>query len=291
MINSLSTSGLAGHWDAAATISFICFGSRTRSAVLRACTAAGQAGHRLFEQRIAGAVSASGGRLSAGPEGSRLCRGPERPDRISVGRGPIRRSARDGDRSHPPRGECHCRVVDSCSHGGRSFKDHNPDHFRYGGRSGQARFGGKLEPPGPGHHRRVPIGFGVGGEAAGIAARFAARGHDNRVSCKSCRSTSERTSEGHAGSGERSWIANPCVACQHGERVWRRVREIGRVAGGCSRRRNRRAVQQPYRAAGRTRGTTAHTRDLSSARVRRGWRPDELWGEPSSMHIAKSAFM
>ena len=44
------------------------------------------------------------GRVPPGPERSRLCRGPERRDRISLGGGSIRSTAGTGGRSGPPSG-------------------------------------------------------------------------------------------------------------------------------------------------------------------------------------------
>ena len=50
------------------------------------------------------------GRVPSGSERSRLCRGPQRGDRIPLGRRPIRPTAGLGGRSGSPPGDCDCRV-------------------------------------------------------------------------------------------------------------------------------------------------------------------------------------
>ena len=50
------------------------------------------------------AIRGPSARISPGPEGSRLCRGRERDDRIPLGRGSIRPTAGDGGRSGSPSG-------------------------------------------------------------------------------------------------------------------------------------------------------------------------------------------
>src|SRR5262245_60734258 len=74
---------------------------------LAARATAGGAGDRVLEQRVTPSVPAFGGRVSTGPEGDRLCRGPERFDRISLGGG-AKRSATGDDGRSGPASECYC---------------------------------------------------------------------------------------------------------------------------------------------------------------------------------------
>ena len=71
--------------------------------------AAGDAGDRVPRSGVARRVRAPGGRVPSGPERNRLCRGPERGDRISLGGRPIRSTAGAGGRSGSPSGDSNCR--------------------------------------------------------------------------------------------------------------------------------------------------------------------------------------
>src|SRR5262249_44844371 len=100
-------------------------------AALRTRATAGGAGDRVLEQRVTPSVPAFGGRVSTGPEGGRLCRWPERFDRIPLGGGAKRSATRDDGRSGPASGECYCRDDDAGGTGGRGGKYDNPDYLQY----------------------------------------------------------------------------------------------------------------------------------------------------------------
>src|SRR5262249_26471760 len=62
-------------------------------AVRRARTATGDAGDRIPGQRVARCLLGPPAHISTGAQGSWLCRGPERRNRISLGRGTKRPTA------------------------------------------------------------------------------------------------------------------------------------------------------------------------------------------------------
>ncbi len=73
--------------------------------------AAGDAGDRLSQRRFAQRFATDRRRVSPRPEGSRLCRRPERHDRVPLGRRPIRSTAGAGGRSGSPPGRRDCSLA------------------------------------------------------------------------------------------------------------------------------------------------------------------------------------
>ena len=80
-------------------------------------------------QRIARSVRARRARIPPGPERSRLCRGPERGDRISLGRRPKRSIAGIGSRSGSSPGDRDCRDQRSCGPGGKGGDHDDTDRL------------------------------------------------------------------------------------------------------------------------------------------------------------------
>ena len=96
--------------------------------------AAGYAGDRISQQRVACPICKLSQRFPSGSERGRICRGPERRDRIPVGRRTKRALAYLGRRFGSPSGESDCRAwFDSRGPGGTaSLRDHPDRHPHWG---------------------------------------------------------------------------------------------------------------------------------------------------------------
>ena len=117
---------------------------------------------------------------SAGLERNRLCRGPERGDRIPLGGGPVRSIAGAGGRSGSPSGDCDRRDRYPCGAGGKGGDHDDSDCLRQAADPVAAGTCRQPEPTGRQPHGRDRHWRGASAEAAGAAARAGARGDHRR---------------------------------------------------------------------------------------------------------------
>ena len=96
-----------------------------------ACAAEHDAGDRLSQQQFAGRRRRARARVSPRPERNRLCRGPERDNRISLGGRAKRSAAVNGRRSGSPAGKRHRRRRHSRGAGGEGGDHDHSDRVHH----------------------------------------------------------------------------------------------------------------------------------------------------------------
>ena len=204
-------------------------------------------------------------RIPPGPEGSRLCRGRERGDRIPLGRGSIRSAAGAGGRSGSPSGgrDRRDRRHRSGARGqGGNHDDSDRLHRRR--RPGQAWSCRQPQPAGRQPDRRQFLQRRVGGKAAGAAARAGARAARIAVLVNptdpQCRDDIARAWRRRlAPSGCKSRSSTPAPSA----RSMRPSQSLCASEPDALFRRPRCILQQPARSIGALGGAPCGPRDLS----------------------------
>ena len=138
--------------------------------------AAGDAGDRVSPRRFARAERASRGGVPPGPERNRLCRGPERRDRIPLGGRSLRSTAGAGGRSGPPAGRRDRRTGQRRR--GDSRPRPRPRQFRSSSASAATRSSWPCRQPQPAgrqRHRRELMQRRAGGRSGWTSARACCR--------------------------------------------------------------------------------------------------------------------
>src|SRR5262249_5319607 len=102
--------------------------------------------------------------------GSRLCRGPELGDRVSLGGGPKRSLAGAGSRIGSSAGERHCRDEHSCGARGTDGNHHDSNRVLRRSGPGPTWSGHQPQPTGRQSHGRGHLKRGGSREAAGPAS-------------------------------------------------------------------------------------------------------------------------
>ena len=154
-------------------------------------------------------------RISPGPQGDWLCRGPERSDRVPLGRGPNRSVAGAGGRIGSPAGGRDRRGRRSrCGVGGQGGNHDDPHRLSA---SAKTRSGWSRRQSRPARRqpdRRQYFQCGAGGKAAGTPARAGARSHSLGRARQSDQSRNaethveRRARRQHARSGCKSDVLN-----------------------------------------------------------------------------------
>ena len=178
-------------------------------------------------------------RVPPRPERNRLCRGPERHDRIPLGGGPIRSTAGVGGRSGSPPGDRDCRAIAPAAVAAKAATTTIPIVFDTGFDPVQLGLVASLNRPGGNLTGVSNLNVELGPKRLELLRELVPTATVIALLINPTNPNAETVSRDHAGGGPHARAAAPCPACEHRTRLRYGLRNLGPTASRRARDRRR----------------------------------------------------